>query len=366
MKLLKRSFCMLLVFLMLSGFGLIALADGDAQALTITAASDSVRRKKTLALSINTTEPVTWQSSDDSIATVDQSGVVTGKNFGMAIISAKTLDGQTAEFKVYVVRANSPLRNALSKRQMFGYRYNYKGDYFYTDDKDCWQKSFGFNFAYDWAAPLFAMKYDYVRIFFPYEGKDWMIQMWKGQYGYLFFGSEVGVYTKPIGEQSATSFAHYSSPEESDYLQIGNALYHEDRSTGTYELEYEHPYDSYWWNAAFVPGHLRSTKPCDELRTVTHITFKSAEMAKLFTDGLKDCGFAAVRSESAVVEDSFYRNGADVYLKWQNISQESNAGEDIVGRDSVAVTGALSMLMASFFSSASMLALGGLALLILL
>ena len=324
----KRAVSLLLAVMLVSVYGMLAFAAGpdtEPETLVIIAPSDSVQKKKTLSLTVNTDDPVVWSSNDPEVATVDASGVVTGVRAGTVTISACAADGREASFKVYVTRAKMPWRTLLQKRQILGYRYSYKGDYYYTDDKDCWQRFFGFNFAYDTIAPLYFFEYDYVRVFFNYQGQDWMIQMWKGQYGLVFYGSEVGVYTKPEKEESASKFAHYAAADSADYLKISTAMYHEDYLTGEYELEFERPYDDYWWASGFVPGHLRDTTPCDELRTVTHITFKDEYMCDMFCDGLLECKFREAMAPEAVQNDTFFRDGADVYLQWQNISQAVNS-----------------------------------------
>ena len=58
---------------------------------------------------------------------------------------------------------------------------------------------------------------------------------------------------------------------------------------------------------------------------VSRITFKDEEMAKLFTDGLLECDFDEVHSVDAVRQDTFFRDGADVHLQWQNISEAANS-----------------------------------------
>ena len=267
-----------------------------------------------------------WSSSDTNVAEVDRNGLVTGIGIGHAFITAKDIEhGTQAEFKVYVVRKKMPWRTLLEDMPILGYRYSFEDDYYYTDDINCWQKYFGFNFAYDSVAPLMLFEYDYTRVFFTYGGKDWMIQMWKGQYGAVFYGSEVGVYTKPEGKQSATRLAHYAAASEEDFLMIGSALYRKNYSTGEYNQEFEVPYAPHWWATGFVPGHLYDTTPCSELRTVTHITLKDEEMAKLFADGLGECGFREVRSRDAIQNDTYFRDGADVFLQWQNQSEAANS-----------------------------------------
>lgn len=348
----KRVLSLLLVVMLLSAYGLLAVA-ADTQAeepLTITALSDTVQKNRKLLLSVNTGEQVKWSSSDPNIATVDENlGVVKGVAIGRVVITAKASDDRTADYTVYVTRAHSPLRNMLQNRQIFGYQYSYKGDYYYTNDQKCWQKYFGFNFGYDWVAPLGKMEYDYIRVFFTYEAEDWMIQLWKGQYGYLFYGGEVGVYTRPEGAESATRFAHYASASADDHLMIGANLYHQNSKTGNYDLAFERPYEEHWWCTGFIPGHLKNTEPCNELRLVTHITFKDAKMSRLFCDGLLKCSFTEKDSEDAIVEDSFYRNGADVYVNWQNISKNANAViDDDTRNGTVSIFGAVLLIMFMF------------------
>ena len=150
-----------------------------------------------------------------------------------------------------------------------------------------------------------------------------MIQMWKGQYGFVFYGSEVGVYTKKEGSDYANKYSHYAAASDSNMLFMESSLYHQDRD-GNYHHEFTRNYDKYWWCTGFVPGHLRDTTPCDELRTATRITLKTEEMARLFADGLKECGFKEVDERHMIIDDSFMIDGCDVYLQWQNISEAAN------------------------------------------
>lgn len=329
----KKPLAFLFSVLLLCMYGITAFAEGEPVTepepepvpFVIFSSSDRVTKGKTIALSVSREGDVVWSSSDNSVATVDAGGVVSGLSIGTVTITAVLAETEeTAVFTLHVVGKSYFWRNLLESRQIFGYRYSYVGDYYYTDDKDCWQKFFGFNFAYDIAAPLVLIHYDYVRVFFTYGDYDWMIQMWKGQYGLLFHGSEIGVYTKPVGSSSATRFSHYAAADPENYLKMSTSLYHKEKASGSYEFEFERPYDEYWWCTGFVPGHLRNTIDCKELRAQSRITLKDEEMARLFCEGLKECGFTQVENKDALSEDTFACEGTDVYLKWQNISGAAN------------------------------------------
>ena len=155
--------------------------------LIVTGDSLNLRKKKTMILHAEVTgvdeQPViTWTSSDTDVATVDQNGLVKGLAVGRALITASAVvNGKTLEgyYNVNVTTAKGPLKELFANRNVFSYRYDYVDDVFYTNDKECWQKPFGFARIYDILAPYAAMEYDYTRVFFNYNDKDYMVQMWK-------------------------------------------------------------------------------------------------------------------------------------------------------------------------------------------
>ena len=100
-------------------------------------------------------------------------------------------------------------------------------------------------------------------------------------------------------------------------------LYHQ-KLDGTFEREFTRPYDTYWWCTGFKDGHLRIEEPADELRVVSRLTLKSEEMTQLFAQGLLDCEFKQVNSKEEVTNDTFYVEGSDIYLQWQNINEAEN------------------------------------------
>ncbi len=212
--------------------------------------------------------------------------------------------------------------------QLLGYRKSAAG-YYYTDDKDCWQHGAGYNEFYDNMAGGAGMLIDQVRIRFTYGGKDWMVQFWKGQYGWLFVGAEIGLYTAPAGTYTgATGDAnHYNCADKEDWLYMQLDCYFDQNHDGHYVKIFTRPYGLYWWPTGFVKGQLtKYTKPRTELKVKGRITFKSEEMANLYVRGLIKCGFAHSGNLDNLVDDSYYQNGKDVWVLWSTIYHDCFVG----------------------------------------
>jgi len=208
----------------------------------------------------------------------------------------------------------------FSKINLASYKYNPDGNFYYTDDKECWQKNFGFNEVYDKFAPLTMMYYDTVRTTFEYGGKEWLIQTWKGQYGMAFVGGEVGVYTRRTGSIGS----HFICADKSDWLNMEMAFMWDEFETGEYRAVFNRDYEKYWWATGFIVGFpngsLRQT--LKEFRLVTHITFKDAEMANAFCEAFEQNGFKRVSKLDNNAPDTFVQVGSDVAFVWQNINHK--------------------------------------------
>ena len=269
---------------------------------------------------------IIWSSSDEAVATVDSNGNVTGVNVGRVLITATAeVAGQSVEgvYNICVITKDDFVKNFLEKNQILSYQYSYVDDYYYTDDKNCWQDTFGYARIYDLAAPYIALEYDYTRVFFTYEDRDFMVQLWKGQYGYVFYGSEIGIYTKDVSDKEPGMLTFFGKAEEEYWPTMEMTLYHENLN-GEWEREFTRDYDKYWWCTGFKPGHLRQVEPADELRMVARITFKDAKMAKQFALGLKDCGLTRAANVNSLENDNYYRVKDTVHVRWQDISEAEN------------------------------------------
>ena len=80
-----------------------------------------------------------------------------------------------------------------------------------------------------------------------------MIQVWKGQYGLVLVGAEVGVYTKPKDRQ----LEHYECAADEDLLRMEMEVQRLDTVDGksTWNRLLYRPYDEYWWITGFVFGN---------------------------------------------------------------------------------------------------------------
>ena len=174
----------------------------------------------------------------------------------------------------------------LEKIGLIGYLYDPVNECFYTAD-DPWQRNFGYNELYDNAAGLTLMIIDTLRIKFPYKDKDWMVQVWKGQYGLILVGAEVGVYNKPKDRK----LEHYDCAGDGDLLRMSMEVQKLETVNGKNEWKrlFYRPYAEYWWITGFVFGNELGNY--DNVRVNIRIAMKDYEMLNGFTKSLADQGY---------------------------------------------------------------------------
>lgn len=188
---------------------------------------------------------------------------------------------------------------ALFDEGLMSYMFNPDGNYYYTNS-DPWQRALGYNEFYDVGAGFVSIYMDTMRCKFEYGDKDWLIQFWKGQYGYLFVGHEIGVYTKPKDRE----IEHYDAKTENDE----NALYMSMTGYRKGEELYTRDYGRYWWCTGFVPGKLDNYSDRSELQIKCRITMKDYKMLLGFCGALKENGL--------VLGEDFTTSGLDVFVTW--------------------------------------------------
>lgn len=147
--------------------------------------------------------------------------------------------------------------------------------------QDAWQREFGYHAFLDRTAPHFNMVFDSEPIYFPYQGRTWLIEFWKGQYG-INTGGEVGVYqAEGLLSPEECRSAHFQSAEDSDMLQLAMELYAKEQSL--FCLQQRH-----WWLAGFCMGSYREP---EELTMRVSVTCLDEEMRSAFVQGLLKAGY---------------------------------------------------------------------------
>lgn len=194
--------------------------------------------------------------------------------------------------------------------------------YIYNDDTDpdCVQANFGYNRLYDWGAQLIDFSIDTARMPFEYGGKEYMIQIWKGQYisGEMgTVGGEVGLYTRPKG--TISSIGHYNCAPYEEWLNMEMTILWDEQGNGNYLPQLTRVYELHWWPTGFVFGQLANKKDSDPLRVLCRITFKDDEMAQAFAQSLSNEGFSSVSNFDPTVKDTYKIHGKDVIFIWQDV-----------------------------------------------
>ena len=216
--------------------------------------------------------------------------------------------------------------SALDDGALLSYKYDPNGEFFYVDDINSWQQQFGFNPLYDFAAGFTVMYYDTVRIYFDYQNRGYLLQLWKGQYGLMFVGSEIGFYEKDDGKPTSTSAAlnHYECATD-HLLPMEMVCYRADAS-GNLNPLFKRKYERHWWSTGFVPGVLKNFRDRSELVMEARVTFDTEEMAKIVGDTFKANKFTETTADKFSIynPDTYYVSGCDVFFTWRKIQSKKD------------------------------------------
>ncbi len=216
----------------------------------------------------------------------------------------------------------------LDDGSVLSYKYDANGEFFYVDDINSWQQNFGFNPLYDFGAGFTVMYYDTVRIKFNYKGTGYMLQLWKGQYGLMFIGSEIGFYKKddntPISSTGNAALDHFDCA--TDHLLPMEMVCYRAAEDGTLNPLFKRKYELHWWSTGFVPGVLKNFSNRSEVVMEARITFDNAEMANIVGDTFKANGFKKITASEHNIynPDTYYVSGSDVVFVWRYIQHKKN------------------------------------------
>ena len=163
----------------------------------------------------------------------------------------------------------------------FGFAYSYQQDLFYSR-RDAWQRDFGYCSLYDQLAPHIQLVFNCEPLYFDYEGRTWLIELWKGQYG-INTGAEIGVYhADGLLSPEEYSTALFQAADDSQLLGLSMELWKEDERL--FQRSQRH-----WWLTGFLMGCF--SRP-EELTLKVGITFPDCEMMDAFLQSLIDLGHA--------------------------------------------------------------------------
>ena len=172
------------------------------------------------------------------------------------------------------------LRDINRALEPFGFAYDLHRAIIYSL-KSAWQKPFGYGKLYDEMAPVMNMIIHSEPIYFEYEGKRWMIEFWKGQYG-ITTGAEVGIYVeKERDDEKDPEDAFYQCVSEDEELPISMVLY----KNGKRMFQRNR---SHWWLTGFSLGEF--SWPA-ELMLEVSLTFPDFGMLEAFLDGCYYAGY---------------------------------------------------------------------------
>lgn len=163
----------------------------------------------------------------------------------------------------------------------FGYRYCEKQDIIIST-RNNWQRTMGYCRFYDESAVAANMVFDCEPVVFFYNGRKWLIEFWKGQYG-ISTGGEVGIYKarEEIRLPGIFSGTFYESVEDWELLPIEFAL----KKNGKILCE---RCALHWWLTAFLPGEYSRH---ESLSMEIKLTFPDCEMRNAFLEGLYRLGY---------------------------------------------------------------------------
>ena len=202
-----------------------------------------------------------------------------------------------------------------------GFTYEQQQDIF-VSKQDTWQRQFGYCELYDELAVDLSMVIQCEPVRFEYDGKEWLIEFWKGQYG-ITAGAEIGVYVtvgKKLWLFGRGKSPFYRSANDDELLQLRFEL--EKNGQTLFVRDERH-----WWLTGFRLGEF--ARPGD-LTMKSQLGFPTAEMAQMFISGLIKNGYMSdeITVEGNTVSFSFFQPRAkqpgSQSSRWTEAVQQNN------------------------------------------
>ncbi len=203
--------------------------------------------------------------------------------------------------KVCEMQMSQKVRLLNGLTEPSGFIYDTHWDVF-TSRTDAWQRKFGYEMLFDRIAAGVNMVLDTWPVYFDYEGRTWLIEFWKGQYG-INTGAETGIYhADGIVPPHLYKYAHFDAVADEEMPWIRCRLTRNGREV--FALEKYH-----WWLTGFRMGTF--SEP-EELELAVAVRFRESEMASAFLEGLGRSGHP---------EDCYHISRNEVHIR-MNFSEK--------------------------------------------
>lgn len=193
-----------------------------------------------------------------------------------------------------------------------------------------YQRKFGFNKFYDMGAMFVNFYLQTIRAYFTYDNKDWLIELWKGEYAMATVGCEVGFYYREHNQNLldtvGADYLHYNSVEDEDTMPVTMKLWQYEKSTDetpVLKIDYKRNTTPYhWWAADFETGVLETHRDQTTLVMVATIEFPTTKMRDLFTEQLDNKGFREGSINAYHNVDRYDVDGRKVTICWRNFNED--------------------------------------------
>ena len=181
--------------------------------------------------------------------------------------------------------------------ELYGFLYDKNNDIICSNMYP-WQREVGYCKLYDDTAPFINMIIDSEPIYFEYDNRRWLIEIWKGQYG-MTTGGEIGIYvseTDDIDIPGIFSGTFFKAVSDEELLNMSFNL----KMNGE-DLFQRHDY--HWWLTGFDVGVFSSP---NNLSMEVMLSFPNSNMKNAFLNGLKRIGYK--EDEIEIINNRIYFN----------------------------------------------------------
>lgn len=193
------------------------------------------------------------------------------------------------------------------------------------------QRKFGFNKLYDNFAGLANFYLDTIRVYFTYDGKDWLIELWKGEYAMASVGCEIGFYyndnpsssTNGVLDWRVAERKHFKAVDDSDAMNCSMELWQYVRSSDPEPVkQIDFGMRKCWWAASFENGVLEKHSDRTTLVMRGKIQFPNTVMMELFVEGLEARGFVEGNTSTYKNTERYEVNGTTVTVNWRYYDED--------------------------------------------